>query len=126
MLLRGCLIIVCIWISLMGVLLIWQQRPDSYLHVVVCDIGQGDAILLSFGFTQMLIDAGPDEKVLSCLREYMPFWDRHLEFIVATHADQDHIGGMTAVLSHFSVGTLVLTDQSKQNAGFLGNSRGGS
>ena len=32
--------------------------PDDKLHLVVCDVGQGDAILVSYKTTQMLVDGG--------------------------------------------------------------------
>ena len=37
------------------------QLPDTKLHLVFCDVGQGDAILASLGSTQMLIDGGPTQ-----------------------------------------------------------------
>ena len=48
--------------------------PDKKLHVVFCNVGQGDAILITHGTDQMLIDGGPDDKVLSCLAGHVPFW----------------------------------------------------
>ncbi|MDQ3008341.1 MAG: hypothetical protein M3Q81_01975, partial [bacterium] len=46
---------------------IWWRWPDQDIHLVFCDVGQGDAILIYHQFTQVLIDAGPDSKVLECL-----------------------------------------------------------
>ncbi|MBD3279477.1 MAG: DNA internalization-related competence protein ComEC/Rec2, partial [Candidatus Pacebacteria bacterium] len=76
-------------------LLVWlvQSWPDKDTHVFFCDVSQGDAILITQGFNQVLIDAGPNEKVLNCLQQHLPFWDRSLELVVVTHLDQDHIGG---------------------------------
>jgi len=84
--------------------LVWQQWPDGKLHIVVCDVGQGDAILVEQGFNQVLIDGGPSgEKVLRCLRQEMPFWDRRIELIVMTHSDFDHINGLSDVIERYSV-----------------------
>ena len=77
--------------------------PDNKLHLVFCDVGQGDGVLLSKGFSQMLIDAGPDEKVLDCLSENMPFFDRTIEVVALTHPDTDHITGIIPVLDKFEV-----------------------
>ena len=72
------------------------------------DIGQGDAILVQQGTVQMLVDGGPDAAVLSKLGEAMPFFDRTIEFVVATHPDKDHFGGLADVLSRYRVGTVIL------------------
>ena len=56
--------------------LVWffvLSYPDDKLYLVFCDVGQGDAILISRRFNQVLIDGGPDDSVLSCLRQNLPF-----------------------------------------------------
>lgn len=52
--------------------------PDDKLHLIFCDVGQGDAILAIRGQTQILIDGGPSEKVLGCLSKHIPFWGSNL------------------------------------------------
>ncbi len=84
-------------------LLISRQWPDKAVQLIFCDVGQGDAALIVDGFYQVLIDGGPEEKVLSCLEKYVPFWDKQLEVVVATHPDLDHIGGLQHVLERFQV-----------------------
>ncbi|MGD9128882.1 MAG: MBL fold metallo-hydrolase [Candidatus Woesebacteria bacterium] len=101
-------IFLCLVLSLLY--FVFKQWPDQYTHIVFCDVGQGDAILLYHGFWQMLIDGGPNDQVLSCLDNYMPFWDRTIELVVATHADQDHIAGLTDVLKNYQVKFLFLND----------------
>ncbi len=81
--------------------------PDSNVHMVICDVGQGDAILISYGFQQTLIDGGPDDRVMECLGKYMPWWDRTIELVVITHAHTDHIGGLPTVLRRYSATELL-------------------
>jgi competence protein ComEC len=100
---------IIIFIFVLGFFII-DQWPDDQLHVVICDVGQGDAILVTQGFWQMLVDGGPDDSVQSCLSQHMPFWDRSLELVVATHADQDHIGGLSRVFEYYQVGTTLISD----------------
>ncbi len=85
----------------------YYLRKLSWLRMVVCDVGQGDAILLTRGYTQVLIDAGPDQQVITCLQQHLPLFDRQLELVIGTHADQDHIGGLSAVLTHYQVLSLL-------------------
>jgi competence protein ComEC len=82
--------------------------PSDLVEVVFCDVGQGDAILIQQGFTQVLIDAGPDEEVISCLESQLPFGDRTIELAVATHPDKDHIGGFQAVFGRFFIDSLLI------------------
>ncbi len=78
-----------------------MQYPSEGVTVAFCDVGQGDAILLSYQSTQLLIDAGPGEEVLVCLEEALPYWDKTIEFAIATHPDLDHIGGFPLVAEHY-------------------------
>lgn len=92
-------------ICLVGIL-IWQNFKfyDGRLHVVFCNIGQGDAIFIRTpSGADILVDGGRDESVLSCLAAHMPLWDRDLELVFATHPDADHIGGLESVLKTYTV-----------------------
>lgn len=74
-------------------MLLWLV-PGPAEKVVFLDVGQGDAILMQSGTQQVLIDGGPDAKVLQRLGEELPWFDRSLEVVIATHPDKDHIGGL--------------------------------
>src|SRR3989344_1604043 len=80
------------------------SSPDAYLHIVACDVGQGDAILMQNGSSQVLVDGGVGSRVLDCLGKYMPFWDRQIEIIVLTHPQADHFSGLIEVFKRFKVG----------------------
>jgi len=88
--------------------LILKQLPDNNLHLVFCDVGQGDAILVAYGSRQILIDGGPDESVLYCLSDNMPFWDRKIDLVVLTHPEIDHFGGLLNVLPRYEVGKILI------------------
>ena len=89
-----------------GVLFLFEYSKfyDGKLHIVVCDVGQGDAIFITTpAKTDVLIDGGPDQKVLSCLSDHMPFWDKTIEAIIMTHPDADHSTGLIHVLKRYKV-----------------------
>lgn len=93
------------------VMLVLLQLPNQKLRVVACDVGQGDGILVTKGTTQVLVDGGPsEEKMLSCLEKYVPFWDRRIELIVLTNTDYDHMNGLIAVVERYSVMQFVTSD----------------
>jgi competence protein ComEC len=77
---------------------------DNKLHVVFCDVGQGDAIFIRTPQqVDMLIDGGPNDSVLNCLSHHMPFWDHHIDLVFATHPDADHISGLVDVVNRYDI-----------------------
>lgn len=84
--------------------------PDRNLNLVFCDVGQGDAILVNYGTTQILVDGGPDSKVVSCLSRHMPFWDRKIEVVILTHPQEDHYGGLVDVVRRYKVENFIRPD----------------
>jgi competence protein ComEC len=74
------------------------------LTFVMLDVGQGDALFIeSPTGTQILIDAGPARKVLGPLSRVMSPFDRHIDAIVITNPDADHIGGFLDILKRYNV-----------------------
>ncbi len=100
--------------------LVWDQaleRPGD-LSVLFLDVGQGDAAFVRFpnGRT-MLVDGGERKPRFDCgERIICPYLRRiglqHLDVMVLTHADNDHVGGLPAVLEEFPVG-LVLDSRAR-------------
>lgn len=101
----------CVGLVLGLVVLVLSEQPSDKAKMVVCDVGQGDAILIIKGRNQVLIDGGPSsEKVLACLGKYVPFYDRQIELIVLTNTDFDHMNGLSAVIDRYSVSQFVTSD----------------
>lgn len=97
---------------------IWTL-PDGKLHVVFCDVGQGDAAYIRFpDGHDMVIDGGPNDSVLQCLGRHMPFWDRHIDIVALTHPQKDHMQGLISVVNRYSVGSLLRSDVMATSDGF--------
>ncbi|MCT6924677.1 MBL fold metallo-hydrolase [Metasolibacillus sp.] len=83
-----------------------EQQPVSgkEMRVHFIDVGQGDSILIqSPSGKTMLIDGGvkgAGKMVVDYLREQGV---NKLDYVVATHPDADHIGGLIAVLNSISI-----------------------
>lgn len=83
---------------------------DGLVRVVFLSVGQGDAILIQSGRQQILIDGGRDGRtLLGALGQELPFYDRTIEVVIATHPDADHIGGLSTLLDRYRVGQLIET-----------------
>jgi competence protein ComEC len=106
------------WFFLAAVVAFFAFRsfPDNKLHLVFCNVGQGDAILLYYHSTQVLIDGGPNQQVLECLSKHVPFWDRRLEAVVLTHAESDHLTGLIDVIHRYQVQQFILNDLNNNTA----------
>ena len=94
------------------VVLIWSANlalPDGRLRVSFLDVGQGDAIFIQGPHgEQALIDGGLDLRlVLRALGRRMPFWDRSLDLVVLTHADNDHLAGLIETLRRYRVAAVL-------------------
>ncbi|HLD01464.1 MAG TPA: MBL fold metallo-hydrolase [Patescibacteria group bacterium] len=107
----------CLLTTLILFTLQHRSLHDGVLHLVFCDVGQGDAIFVKTPEgKQILIDGGPDEAVLSCLSEHMPFWDHTLDLVVLTHPHADHFLGLISVLERYTVLSFAIENISNNTA----------
>lgn len=91
---------------------IWRavlaEERNAVLTIAFLDVGQGDAIFIEApSGNQMLIDGGAGASVLRELGRLLPAHDRSIDVVMATHPDQDHIGGLSAVLKSYDVSHVV-------------------
>lgn len=84
--------------------LLHSDTTSHHLTVSFLNIGQGDAILIQ-GPTgkKILVDGGADRSVLRELSKKLWPWDRHIDVLVETHPDKDHITGLGYVLERYRV-----------------------
>lgn len=95
------------------------EEKDGLLKVYFLDIGQGDAEFIQApNGTQVLIDGGPDNSVVSRLSEVMSFYDHDIDVVVASHPHSDHIAGLVDVLERYDVETIIQAGESYESAQF--------
>ncbi|MCW2764510.1 MAG: internalization-related competence protein ComEC/Rec2 [Nocardioides sp.] len=81
--------------------------PDDWV-LVMCDVGQGDALVLNAApGSAVVVDAGPDPRLVDrCLSRL------HIEqvpLVVLTHFHADHVDGLEGVLDGRNVGAIETT-----------------
>ncbi|MEO3751325.1 ComEC/Rec2 family competence protein [Streptomyces sp. B6B3] len=71
--------------------------PPDWL-LVACDVGQGDALVLSAGgHSALVIDTGPDPAAIDiCLRDLAV---THIPLLILTHFHADHVSGLPGALN---------------------------
>ncbi len=91
-----------------------QHRPHKF-QVTFFDIGQGDSALIQFNDgKKMLVDCGADRKILARLGRALPFYDRTIDYVLATHPDLDHYGGCVDVLKNYKVKEIIINGRKKE------------
>lgn len=81
----------------------WQDSHKGFTFAML-NVGQGDALFIeSPTGTQILIDGGPPKKILSELSKVISPFDRHIDALIITNPDQDHIAGFLDVLKVYKV-----------------------
>jgi len=84
-----------------------QKIEESFFDVHFIDVGQADAALVVCDGETMLIDGGNREDS-QLIYTYLQNEDiTHLDYIVATHAHEDHVGGLAGALNYATVGTAL-------------------
>lgn len=89
--------------------LVLSRNPGRILEVDFLDVGQGDAVLIKTpkGRT-VLIDGGPDNKVLEKLGKYLQPLQKTIDIVLLTHPHADHVTGLVEVLRRYDVGLVIL------------------
>jgi beta-lactamase superfamily II metal-dependent hydrolase len=84
------------------------DTPALDMVVSVIDVGQGDSILITSEGQAMLVDAGDKDSGDEVVAYLEGMGIDELDYLVATHPDADHIGGMAEVLAAYDVANDVI------------------
>lgn len=88
-----------------------EVTEEMTIHFI--DVGQGDCTLIVCGEDAMLIDAG-DNAQGTKIQNYLQKQNvETLKYVICTHPDSDHIGGMDVILYKFSCETVFMTEEEK-------------
>lgn len=88
------------------------------MEVHYIDVGQGDATLIRCGDKAMLIDAGDNSKGTKVQKYLQNLGITKLDYVIATHPDSDHIGGLDVVIYKFECDTILMTDESNDSTSY--------
>lgn len=87
--------------------LLIPSGKNNYLSIHIIDVGQGDSILIQTpNLKNILIDGGDDNShyiISSYLKKQNV---KNIDYIIATHFDSDHIGGLDNIIDKFNVSNV--------------------
>lgn len=96
-----------------------QEIQDSEkLQIWFLDVGQADSILIQNGDANMLIDAGNNEDGKKLVSYFQSLGIESFQYVIGTHAHEDHIGGMDDIIDNFNIDTFYMPDAITTTATF--------
>ncbi|MDP3015203.1 MAG: MBL fold metallo-hydrolase [bacterium] len=103
---------------------VWGQivfgGPNENLEVYFLNVGQGDSQMAILpGNVKILIDGGPNNKVLKELSSVLGPTDRYIDLVVLSHPELDHFGGLIDVLKRYQVGAFIFNGRRGSAPAFL-------
>ena len=91
-------------------------QASANVTIKFIDVGQGEAILIALPEKTMLIDAGPTGSAPKIAQVLQELGRDKIDYLVATHPDEDHIGGMADVISSTQIGTIYAPNKTNNTA----------
>lgn len=93
---------ICLTLSSVCILVSWflprfsnASLPPDW-NIAACDVGQGDALILKSKTAIAAIDVGRRPALLTRCMSMLGI--THLDLLVLTHFDKDHVGGLASVV----------------------------
>ncbi len=95
-----------------------NDKVLSKLEVHYIDVGQGDATLIKCGNEAMIVDGGNESKG-TAIQLYLKKQNiKSLKYVVATHPDADHVGGLDVVIYKFDCGQILIPNCESNTSSF--------
>ena len=89
---------------------------NTNVTIKFIDVDQGEAILIALPEKTMLIDAGPTGSAPKISQVLHELGREKIDYLIATHPDEDHIGGMADVISSTQIGTIYAPNKTNNTA----------
>ena len=80
------------------------------IKISYIDVGQADSILIQTSDQNMLIDAGNLEDGNKLVNYFNSLNINEFNYVFATHAHEDHIGGMSNIIENFKIDCYFMPD----------------
>lgn len=85
-----------------------SSEVSGVLTIDYIDVGQGDSALVNVNGKYMLIDAGTNSSEKNLVNYLKGKNIQKIDYVIGTHAHEDHIGGLDKVIDNFDIGQVYL------------------
>lgn len=86
------------------------ESASGRMEVHFIDVGQGDATLIICDGHAMLFDTGENDKGVLLQFYLMRQGVDHLDYVIGSHPEADHIGGMDVILLKYDCNQVIMPD----------------
>lgn len=94
-------------------------KDKDYLEITFLNVEQGDAMLIKTPNNKYgVVDGGPGDYLLYELEQAIPSRVKTLEFLIISHADNDHIQGFTHLFDRFTIKNIFIHKSAKTTPSF--------
>ena len=83
-------------------------EPLDGIKISYLDVGQADSILIQTENTNMLVDAGNTNDGDLLVDYFKKIGITKFDYVIGTHAHEDHIGGMSKIIDNFDIDTFYM------------------
>jgi Predicted hydrolase (metallo-beta-lactamase superfamily) len=106
------------WNPLTETVIVSTDDLTSFMTVHFLDVGQADSIFIDYGDYEILVDGGNNSDGDYVVNYIKPYVDGDIELVVATHAHEDHVGGLDNVISAFQVDQIIYSGETSTTEAF--------
>lgn len=92
-----------------------NSRLNGEVYVHFIDVGQGSSTLIQQGKNGVLVDSGLSEYGDTVSDFIKSCGVTNLEYVIATHPHDDHIGSITQVMDNFTIGQVIMPELAEFN-----------
>lgn len=87
-----------------------SYTTSDELEIYYLDVGQADSILIRNNEKNVLIDAGNNEDGKKLVEYFQNLNITEFDYVIGTHAHEDHIGGMDDIIKNFDINHFYMPD----------------
>ena len=88
------------------------------LNIIFFYVGQADSSLIMANDKTMLIDAGNNEDGKNIAKYIHELGINKIDYVVGTHSDEDHIGGLDDIIDSFEIGKIFMSKNGTEKVNY--------